>query len=160
MVVRTCYFTARVRGNPEKNKRHSTYIDALKARGGVEVIEGSYQLETVFCGSCRRQINIPKEKQTDTGIATEIVADALRNQWDHAYLISADSDLIPPIRKVRQLCPDKRIIVMFPPCRSSDELRRAANGYFNINEKTLLANQFPDVVPAGHVLLKRPEYWS
>ena len=60
------YFTARVNGDPGKNKRHSTYIDALKAVGGIEVIEGRFQLEPFYCSNCHSRRPVPKEKQTDT----------------------------------------------------------------------------------------------
>jgi len=42
-LVITKYFTARASGDREKHKRHTTYIEALQAHGGVEVIEGRFQ---------------------------------------------------------------------------------------------------------------------
>jgi len=136
-------------------------IDALKANGGVEVLEGVYQLEPVYCGICRTEREIPKEKQTDTSIATEMLTDAFMNKWDTAYLISADSDLVPPILRIKTLCPEKRIVVAFPPSRISDHLKRVGHAFFYINEKTLVDNQLPNkVLQKNGVALYRPEKWN
>lgn len=96
LLTSTKYFTARVVGDQDKNRRHSTYIDALKA-GGVEVIEGHFQLEPFYCARCQNRRQVPKEKQTDTNIATAMVADAFLGRWDVAFLVSGDADLVPPI---------------------------------------------------------------
>ena len=45
---------------------------------------------------------------TDVNIAVEMLADAFHNEYDTAILISADSDLSAPIKKVKSLFPQKK----------------------------------------------------
>jgi hypothetical protein len=54
---------------------------------------------------------------TDINITTELLSDAFTDRFDVALLISADSDLVGPIQKVRHLFPEKRMIVVFPPAQ-------------------------------------------
>jgi uncharacterized LabA/DUF88 family protein len=152
------YFTARV-GDADKNKRHSTYIDALRTVGGVEIIEGHFQSEPFYCGRCHNRRPVPKEKQTDTNIATAMVIDAFRNRWDVAFVVSGDADLVPPIKGVRKEMPEKRVFVIHPPCRYSTELKQAANHIFHLNEAMLARCQLDDTVQNGTFALKRPEKW-
>jgi len=56
---------------------------------------------------------------TDVNISVEVMADAFQNQFDIALVLSADSDLVGPIETVRRLFPTKRMVVAFPPKRTS-----------------------------------------
>ena len=69
---------------------------------------------------------------TDVNIATELLTDAFQDRFDTAMLISGDSDLTSPIRTVRQVFPEKRVVVAFPPERQSVELAKAASTSFHI----------------------------
>jgi len=52
-------------------------------------------------------------------IAIALTSDAFRDQFDTALLVSGDSDLTGPVLQIKQLFPAKRIVVAFPPARSS-----------------------------------------
>ena len=67
---------------------------------------------------------------------------------------------VPPIRSIRRMFADKRVLVAFPPARSSEQLKRAATANFVIGEAKLRKSQFPDEVrlPNGYVL-QRPPSW-
>ena len=97
---------------------------------------------------------------TDVNVATEMLCDAFRDNFDDALLISADSDLTPPILSVREYFPAKNITVAFPPGRYSSWLARSANGCFKITKGKLKASLLPDVItkPDGYVL-RRPPTW-
>ena len=97
---------------------------------------------------------------TDVNIAVEMLADAFNNSFDTAILISADSDLIAPIKKVNQLLPGKKIVVAFPPARFSFALKKIVNSSFIIGRKNLAKSVFPEKVakPDGFIL-KRPNRW-
>ena len=64
---------------------------------------------------------------TDVNISVELMADAFQNQFDTALIVSADSDLVGPVETVRRLFPTKRMVVAFPPKRTSFALQKAAN---------------------------------
>lgn len=69
------------------------------------------------------------EKQVDTMIAADLVEGAYRDEYEVAYLLSADSDFVPPIRTVCRR--GKRVFVVSP--RRGHELRNAATGYLVID---------------------------
>jgi uncharacterized LabA/DUF88 family protein len=98
---------------------------------------------------------------TDVNIAVQMMGDAFDDAFDVALVVSGDSDLTTPIRRVRERFADKRVIVAFPPRRHSAELKRAAHGFLAIGEDKLRASQLPDRLtkPDGFVIT-RPPSWS
>jgi len=122
------YFTSRVNNNLEKQKRQSLYIDALEATG-VKIIYGNYQDNKVNCIRCGHIWKSAKEKMTDVNIATSIIVDAFRNEYDMAMLISGDTDLIPPIKEVHSIFNSKRVMIAFPPKRHNRVLELIAKDH-------------------------------
>ena len=163
ILSRLKYFTAMVRPtpiDPDKNRRQAVYLDALASLDGFEIIKGHYLSKVSRCLRCGAEWESFEEKMTDVNIATELFRDAYRNQYDVALLISADSDLCRPIASVRRDFPDKRIVVVFPPGRSSKQLRECASAFFTIGRKKLLDARFPDqVTTRGGYLVHRPASW-
>jgi uncharacterized LabA/DUF88 family protein len=155
------YFTAHVKGNPEKSRRQLAFLETIKDDHRVQVVIGNYQIEEHRCHNCSSTLRIPKEKQTDTNIATEMVVDAFTNQWDRAILVSGDADLVPPIQAIRNRLPSKSVIVAFPPNRALKELRQAATDHFHIENRMLEDCQMDDKVTLSNgIVQKRPEYWK
>ena len=102
-----------------------------------------------------------EEKETDVNIAVALLADAVRDDFDTALLISADSDLCPAVRETKSLFPGKRIIAAFPPNRHSAELRRVVDGFMFIGDDKVRRAQLPGkVVTEAGVVLRRPKHWS
>ncbi len=89
----------------------------------------------------------------------QLLADAFQDRFDTAFLFSADSDLSAPILAVQRLFPEKRIVAMFPPRRSSAELMKIV-AYSHVSRDALARSQFPDNVrkPDGY-MLRRPPSW-
>ncbi len=159
----THYFTARIRDNGRNaadQKRQIDYIEALGLRS-IQCQFGHYLQKNRKCWNCGTTWPDYEEKMTDVNIAIQLLSDAFDDTFDVALIISGDSDLTTPIRRVRERFPDKRVIVAFPPGRQSSELKRHANGYLNIGEDKLRASQLPDrlVKPSGFVL-QRPVHWQ
>jgi uncharacterized LabA/DUF88 family protein len=100
------------------------------------------------------------EKMTDVNIAVELLTDAFQDSFDVALLISADGDLVGPVKKVKRMFPRKRVVVIFPPGRYSNALKHAATAYTHLNRDILARSIFPDrvVKPDGFVL-SRPTQW-
>ncbi|MBX3009781.1 MAG: NYN domain-containing protein [Melioribacteraceae bacterium] len=153
------YFTSRVSNDPQKQKRQSTYIEALIEKG-AKIIYGHYQLLTVECYQCGHIWPSPNEKMTDVNIATHLLVDAFSNNYDKAILISGDSDLIGPIRAVHNNFANKSVVVAFPPRRHNMSIASVAKGSFTIGRKTLKDNQLEDHITKkdGYVLVK-PSTW-
>jgi len=129
--------------------------------GNFHIFYGHYLTNTIECQKCGAIFPKPNEKMTDVNIAVEMLTDAFQNTFDTAILISADSDLMAPIRRVKELFPYKRIVVAFPPARFSFALKEIVNASFVIGRKMLAKSVFPEEVakPDGFIL-KRPERWK
>ena len=160
-LIETKYFTSRVSFPPDKVKRQVTFIEALETLKKFKIFYGHYLPNDIECFKCGNIIPKPNEKMTDVNIAVEMLTDAFKDRFDRAILISADSDLSAPIRKMKQLFREKKVIVAFPPARFSFALKNIAHASFTIGRKKIADSVFPDEVqkPDGFVL-RRPEKWK
>ncbi len=153
------YFTSRVGNNPDKQKRQTTYLEALEAVD-VSIYYGHYQSDRVECKRCGKIWPKYNEKMTDVNIATHMLIDAYQNKYDTAMLISGDSDLVPPISAVHENFKKKRVLVAFPPKRHNKSVELVAKGSLIIGRKKLFESQFSHHVTKkdGYVLSK-PADW-
>jgi uncharacterized LabA/DUF88 family protein len=159
-LVFTKYFTSRVSYPPEKGQRQATFLEALETLNDFQIFYGHYQTNPQRCRKCGNKEMIPSEKMTDVNIAVEILRDAYQDMFDSAILVSADSDLTAPVLAIKELFPEKRIVVAFPPQRHSAQLRRLAHGSLQIGRANLAKSVFPDRVPKGDgFVLQRPADW-
>jgi uncharacterized LabA/DUF88 family protein len=156
------YFTARVRDNSDSEQRQSDYLDALEAHSPlVTVKDGRFQEKTRRCRGCGDVWTVFEEKETDVNIAVALLADAVRDRFDTALVVSADSDLCPAVRETKSLFPAKRVIAAFPPGRRSAELRQVVDGFVFIGEDKIRRAQLPErVLTRSGIRLHRPKHWS
>ncbi len=159
-LVETKYFTSLVTAPLDKNRRQAIFLEALGTLPDFSIYYGHYLADTVVCRQCGHTYTTHHEKMTDVNIATELLSDAFADRFDVALLVSADSDLVGPVQKVRQLFRQKRVIVVFPPARHSNALKNVANATLHLDRATLAQSVFPDQVakPDGYVL-HRPAEW-
>ena len=154
------YYTSRVSNNPDKQKRQSTYIDALESVN-VKIIYGNYQDGSEECNRCGHIWRTAKEKMTDVNIATAIIMDAFKDEYDMAMLISGDSDLVPPIKAVHENFKNKRVLIAFPPKRYNSSMALIAKGSLIIGRKKLVDSQFDEeVISKTGYKLKIPSVWK
>jgi len=98
---------------------------------------------------------------TDVNIAAQLLTDAYEDRFDVALIVSGDSDLVTPIKLLRNKFPKKKIIVVFPPARRSAELKKTAHGTLVLGEDKLRNNLLTDsITTASGYVLKRPEQWK
>ena len=98
---------------------------------------------------------------TDVNITTNMIIDAYKDEYEVAFLISGDSDLVPPIREIRSLFPKKEIIIVFPPERKSNELKSVASSSFALGHGKLQQCQFaPEVTDKYGNTIKKPASWG
>jgi hypothetical protein len=162
-LISTKYFTSLVSptpSDPDKNRRQVAYLDALGTIPDLRIIYGHYLHNTQECRKCGATWVVSDEKMTDVNIATELMVDAFQNSFDTALVVSADSDLSGPIEAVHRLFPSKRVVVFFPPGRSSKRLMQVAHAFLRIGRNALAQSQFSDqvITPAG-VTIQRPGTW-
>ena len=159
-LVGTKYFTSRVRADPGKVQRQSTYLQALEVRGGLSIHYGRYQEKTKQCRNCLTTWTEYEEKMSDVRLAVELLRDTFANLYDTAIIVSADADLQPPIEVIKADYPRKRVVIVFPPARDSYHLRAIAHAYFRIGRGRLSGSQLPPTVkkPDGYMLQRPPEW--
>ena len=158
-IAEVYYFSSYVTWKPNSVLRHKKYIKALRSVG-VEFVVGRFKPKTLKCHHCLKDYNSHEEKQTDVNIAVQIVADAAIDKFDKAVIISADSDLIPVIKTVHRLRPEKEVGVMFPVGRNSFELRQAADFTLKMKRNHLISCQFPEKIKIGREIIERPASWK
>ncbi len=155
------YFTARVRQPKAKRDRQSKYLDAIRAYSRAEIILGKYYRKPLECRSCGNTWTTFEEKMTDCAIASHMVADAFRDQFDTAVLVGGDTDLVPPVKMVRRWFPEKRIISWFPPVRKNQAVADACHDEGHINGGHLALAVMPDTIEVAEgVDVERPPQWS
>jgi uncharacterized LabA/DUF88 family protein len=153
------YYTSRVINNPNKEKRQAIYLDALKTQN-INIVYGQYKDNTIWCKKCNHNWNVSKEKQTDVNIATDMMIGAFQDLYDTAFLITGDSDLVPPVSAIHSNFPSKRVFIAFPPNRHNTSLKNVAKGSMMIGKNNIKTSQFPDTVitDKGFSLIK-PGLW-
>ncbi len=166
-LIVTKYFTSRVVPAPDdpgavgSAQRQTEYLEAIQSLPGLTFISGQFHLNQRRCRACSAQWWLPNEKMTDVNIASEMLTDAFLGAVDVALLISADSDLSAPIKKIREHLPDRLVWVVFPPWRGSDTLKALAHQRFRIRRQVVLECQLPEeVVGTDGFPRRRPPEWN
>jgi uncharacterized LabA/DUF88 family protein len=116
---RVAFFTAVLTWDKEKQDRHKNYIKALEACG-VEVVKSNFRRTKKHCRVMNRYCTRFEEKQTDVAIATMVISDAVRNDCSRVILITADSDQIPLVEALKELCPHVLVTLAAPPERGGE----------------------------------------
>ncbi len=161
------YFTASPL-NPEKSSRQSAFLNANKLINGdrFEIVRGKYLDKQIQCPNCHYAISRPEEKKTDVNISVRMIADCVLNSTDTLVLVSADSDLVPPLEFIQKNYPDKRIKVYFPPSNLSSDLKdnlihHSSKPILMIkNERRFIDAIMPDIVTDGNKSYEIPEKWK
>jgi hypothetical protein len=181
---RILYFTCLPHHDPRKFRDHTTYISALEAScPAIEVFYGDFTevKPLIECKNCRQffpppDIRCPRcgwkkprishlEKQTDVGLAVNLVRDALSDDFDVAYIISGDTDLIPALRMAksvdtpRSVIVPKKIGIYFPPSRRHEGFKGVAKFALEIRPHEVKACQLPIPVKSPTGDLEKPLGW-
>jgi len=156
------YFSAYADWLPDSKKRHVQFVKALQL-SGVQSVMGKFKPKDRNCAKCSHTRRGHEEKQTDVNIALMMLDQAHKDRYDHAYLISNDSDLVPAIQMARANFPEKSITTVVPPHKShSNELIHAstekAKIYISHLERSLLPETILD--KQGKILVTRPKEYT
>ena len=159
-LITTKYFTTVIRHPDDRRRRQAIFLEALQTLADLEIYYGHFLADTVSCRNCGYTYETFHEKMTDVNISVELMSDAFQDRFDVALVVSADSDLVGPVKAVRRLFSQKRVVIAFPPDRSSKALKQAANAQIYVGRDALADSIFPDAVvkPDGFVL-RRPAEW-
>lgn len=149
------YFTTLSWKSPSLIKQH-TYISALLAHSHcIELIYGKFKQKTRHCPNCSTPYMGHEEKLTDVNIAIYLLENALKNTFDEAIIISADSDLIPAILAIKRNFPGKKVSVLPPFSNAANDLKNHADKKYKMTARHLLQSQLPD-----NAAFVRPAEWD
>lgn len=168
-VERIRYFTARVRprsDDPDQQQRQQIYIRALETIPGLSVHYGHFLAHTVRMPLANPQTLGPKtvevikteEKGSDVNLATHLLHDGFRGDYEVAVVVSNDSDLLEPIKVVRREL-GLTVGILNPQKRPSRVLAREADFLKQIRAGALKASQFPATFNDAHGTVTKPANW-
>lgn len=162
------YFTARVRprGNPQKPVRQQTYFRALNTIPNFEIIFGHFlshkiSMPLAECPPKKQEyVTVIKteEKGSDVNMASHLINDGYKGLYDVAILVTNDSDLVEPIRIVRDDL-GLKVGILNPHSRASRSLVGVASFNKTIRQGVLRSSQFPDVLVDANGTINKPISW-
>lgn len=147
------------------NDNYDNYVNAL-IECGVDVIGGRFKRKNAKCEvdkGCRGAFFKHEEKESDVNLAIGLVANACNDDFDIAIVITADSDLCPPIKYVKDNFPDKELWLIAPPGRRNraNDLCVLSSKSLEINSNALRASSMRETYSkAGSVVARRPAEWQ
>ena len=149
------YFSAYATWREHSMRRHQRYVDALKAHG-VDVILGRFKEKRNRCLSCNARYISHEEKETDVNIGAHLMADALKNRFERALIISADTDINGVVDLARSEADGKIIHIVSPPERRS----RNRKALFAISKGKVKDSLLPETVTTcdGRIILRPDVY--
>lgn len=145
-LAKVTFCTAYYPGDDKKKWRHEQYILALQ-NSGVTVVMGHYVKEDWSCRTCDATWKKPTEKETDINLALSLYEDGVKDVYDKAYLVTADSDQAATAKFFKKAFPNKQLITVAPPGRNfSTHIADIANGRVALNKDHLDSSVLPAIV--------------
>lgn len=159
-LVEVNYFTA-IPKDKRKQERFDCFLTANRLNPKFTLLLGKFMEKTIPVGE--KLIRTYEEKQTDVHIAVKMIRDVVLDKCDCSILVSADSDLTPPIDFLHEYKPSHRVYVYFPPNRFSYDLKQRGNAVVHLQNHPMKfsAALLPDSIdlPNGHTI-NRPAKWK
>ncbi len=152
-IHRIQYFTAREvarPSDPDQPTRQQVFLRALETLPNLQIIFGHFLSNETFMPLAKPSSGGPKyakvikteEKGSDVNLATHLVRDAFRGEFEVAVLITNDSDLKEPVRIVRQEL-GFPVGIVNPHRHASRALAKEASFVKQIRKGVLKNSQFP-----------------
>jgi uncharacterized LabA/DUF88 family protein len=169
-IVKIKYFTALVTArpsDPDQPNRQQLFLRALHTIPGLEIIYGHFLEHEVLMPVAKRAsvkhkymwIVKTEEKGSDVNIAAHMINDGYKGLYEVAVIVSNDSDLVEPIKIVRNelILP---VIVLNPFVDTpSHEMRKFATFVKPIRQGVLSASQFPPRMKDATGVFFKPPSW-
>jgi uncharacterized LabA/DUF88 family protein len=166
------YFTALISArpsDPDQPVRQQTYLRALRTIPNLSIIYGHFLTHTRSMplasspAGALQYVDVIKteEKGSDVNLATHLLNDGYKKDYEQAVVVSNDSDLVEPIRIVRaELGLPMGVLTPQRDRRyQSKELRRHATFMWPIRMGVLQASQFPYSLTDSVGTFHKPVTW-
>lgn len=165
-ILKIKYYTAKVSPratDPNQLNRQQTYFRGLETIPNFEIYYGHFLSHKVMMprsdGKGLIEVMKTEEKGSEVNIASHMLFDAFRDRYDVAVLISNDSDLLEPIRILRNDL-NKKIGYLNPQEKVSGILRSNSNFMKSIRDSAVEQSQFPEIVyDASGNAIQKPAEW-
>jgi uncharacterized LabA/DUF88 family protein len=159
------YFTALVKArpnDPEQPLRQQVFLRALQTIPNLEIILGTFLSHEITMpvappGKGYAKVIKTEEKGSDVNIATHLLADGFRDNYELAVIVSNDSDLLEPMKFVtREL---GKPVVLNPHKYPSVEVLHNALFVKQIRKSVLANSLFPDILTDAQGTFSKPKGW-
>ena len=168
---RVRYFTALVSNTAwdrTKKARQEFYLRALltlRAKVPTDIHYGKFLTHSVSMPlantpSQKATVIKTEEKGSDVNLASYLLFDGFKGDYDCAIVVSNDSDLVEPINLVRREL-QLRVLVLNPHRKKpSHDLKRAATLFKTVREADLQNSQFPSQLnDSSGRTIRKPSRW-
>lgn len=169
-IQRIRYFTANISGkrDPDAPRRQQAYLRALATLPQITIHKGKFLISHKWAAIAKPPVDLVKpdpvtvyvmkteEKGSDVNLATYLVRDAFRHEFDVAVVLSNDTDLVEPMRIVTAEL-GKRVGLICPVHSPARSLTRVATFLRYITAARLAAAQFPSPIPG--TTIQKPATW-
>ncbi len=161
------YFTARVSArptDPDQPIRQSTYWRALQTIPNLSIIEGSFLVKPVMMPVANtnpqkyERVIKTEEKGSDVNLAVHLLNDGYKKDYELAVMVTNDSDLLEPMRIVKQEL-NLPVGLVNPHKNPSFVLRQHANFIKQLRKGVLQASQFPATLTDTNGTFHKPLTW-
>jgi uncharacterized LabA/DUF88 family protein len=159
-LVSVLCFTTPTRRSELKRIRQSAYLKVLE-HNGVEIKKGEFFKTTRQCPHCDKKYRPYVEKLTDVNLASHLIKMAVKDDYEKAIIMTADTDIIPAILAVQELKPTKTIEIIYPIGRTNGSIGKMKIKIHHTKEHHLSQSVFPDNVNIGNEeFIHKPQEWS
>jgi len=168
VLQKVIYFAAPPPFDMDVQNRQKNLFNANKLLNPerFELVMGRFYKKTLKCKICKEKYTAYEEKQTDVNIAIRLQRDSFLDNVDTLVLVSADSDLVPPLKSIKELYPKKKFRVYFPPKNVSVALEQFTKQHgksvvrLEGSKHKFSYSVMPDVVTVGDQSYTIPEKWK
>lgn len=172
------YYTARIssRVNPNSPKEQHAYIKALQTLSCLQIHLGRFQVTDKFMflvqpvefkPECNINLNPTpelvkvvktEEKGSDVNLGVHLVRDAFTQAFEHAAIMTNDTDLVEPIRIVTQEA-NLPITLLTPVNKPATDLKKVST-YIRHIKPYLAASQFLNtIIGQNGEPIHKPDAW-
>ena len=168
-INRIKYFTALVNArahDPQQPIRQQTYLRALRTIPTMEIVYGHFlssEVSMLVAGSPPHapqyaRVVKTEEKGSDVNLATHLLNDGYKKDYDLAVLITNDSDLLAPLKVVRYEL-NLGVGIINPHSRPSRALLPHATFIKQVRRGALSQSQFPTTLIDAQGQFHKPATW-
>lgn len=152
--------------DPDQTVRQQLFLRSLQTLPGVSIHLGHFLSHEVTMplvvapGQRRQYVRVLKteEKGSDVNLATHLLHDAHMGRFDIAVVVSNDSDLLEPIKIVREQL-GKKVGILNPHKNPSRALLPHIDFIKQIRAGVLQASQFSPTLTDQHGTFTKPTAW-